>query len=113
MPALLTDGTTNAKHQEVLYRFEAASGMLHDLPAHLGAAAVTSVESAANMSASAVGTVVGAVVPNIISRPVPIDASITEFEAAMADVEQTMRKFVVDAQINRGTAASDVELLLP
>ena len=93
---VLKDTSGQEAHQKVLYDFEEASKTLQNLAAHLDGAAIASVESVA--ATGTVGVWLAAVLPNIISKPLSIDASTNELEAQMVDIEQTMRKFVAGAR---------------
>ena len=46
---------------------------------------------------SIVQAVLSTVLPNIISKPLSIDAPSNELEAQMLEIEQTMRRFVIQA----------------
>jgi hypothetical protein len=109
---------TKDEHDALLYNFETAKPMLQDLPAHLGPAAAAALESVTRTSSTLnIGLALAELLPNIISKPLGLEADAGIIGAQMAEIERTLRRAelgtaaaaAVAAKRVLGGGAADVE----
>ena len=78
----------------VCYDFEAARSMMHDLSKHMHPRAIDAIQVTTSATAEAVGAELGDFLPNIISKPLALHATVSEVNAQMEDVVSTVRNAV-------------------
>ena len=64
---------------------------METLPTHIGKEAAGAVAVAAGTSAEAVGLALSKLIPNIIAKPLELDASAGVFGAQMSEIERSLR----------------------
>jgi hypothetical protein len=104
--------SSKKEDQDMMYNFETAKPMLEDLSDYLeppGAAAA--LEVAAGTSAAAIGLSLSLLLPNIISKPYGLGATVNETDAQMTEIERTMRGVSAVAQpgITATKTSTDVQ----
>ncbi len=90
VPVVLTKSM--AEHDKLVYDFATAKPMMEDLGGHVDATVSAAVAQATKTSTNVVGLALSLVLPNIISKPVGLDASKGELHAQMSEVERTLRR---------------------
>ena len=79
------------EHDSALYDFVKAQHTLKHLEETLTAAAAAATSSAVGTSTAAVGTLLNGMLPNIISKQFGADASSSEADGQMAEIERALR----------------------
>ena len=69
---------------------------MEKLPTHIGKEAAGAVAAVTGTSAEAVGLALSKLIPNIIAKPLELDASAGVFDAQMAEIERSLRRTVAD-----------------
>ena len=64
---------------------------MEKLPKHIGQEAADAVATATGVSAEAVGVTLSNLIPNIIAKPLELDASAGVFSAQMGEIERSLR----------------------
>ena len=64
---------------------------MEKLPTHIGKEAAAAVAAATGVSADAVGLALSELIPNIIAKPLELDASAGVFGAQMTEIERSLR----------------------
>ena len=97
------------EEQQLMYNFETAKPMLESLGNNLEAPAAAALEAATGTSIEAVGLALSLLLPNIISKPYGLGATVNEIDAQMAEIERTVRgvSAVVQPAIAGATASAD------
>eukprot|EP01046_Picozoa_sp_COSAG06_P001166 COSAG06_NODE_35_length_30757_cov_53.112532_14_plen_668_part_00 len=91
VPVHLT--STDPQNKLLLWDFDTAKTTMLKLGTNLNARTAAMVkDGTGGASAAQVGAALARVVPNIISKPLEIDGSATQFEAQMLDIELTLRR---------------------
>lgn len=105
---------SKAEHDKLVYDFDAAKHMMEDLGSHVDATVSAAVAQATKTSINAVGLALSLVLPNIISKPVGLDASKGELHAQMSEVERTLRRSTRgDSNIDRASVQTPQAVWVP
>jgi hypothetical protein len=98
VPVLLTgtagdtaDGSVDQRKFDQ-WNFEQAKSTFSELGAHLSSPSIASLEQATGVATAAVGSELLQTIPNVISKPLSVGGTDTEFEAQMCDIELTLRR---------------------
>ena len=108
VPVLLTGGAAGTFDH---WNFEQAKSTFSELGAHLSSRSIASLEQATGVATAAVGDELLQAIPNVISKPLSVAGTDTEFEAQMCDIELTLRREMakVGKTIKRTTPATKTE----